>query len=145
MSHSNAPLTPMGRLVVVQRIQVGMLQAYVAAQMGVSRAAVAKWWHRFCEHGDAGLVDRLSKPNRSPRRISPGVEVRVCGLRCQKRWVPARIATRLGLPASTVHRVLVCNGLRCLSEIDRPAGKVICRYERAEPGDLIHIGYQKSR
>ncbi len=37
------------------------------------------------------------------------------------------------------------NGLRCLPGIDRPAGKVIRRYERAEPGDLIRIGHQKSR
>ncbi len=33
-----------------------MPQVYVAAQMGVSRATVGKWWHRFCEHGEAGLV-----------------------------------------------------------------------------------------
>ncbi len=37
------------------------------------------------------------------------------------------------------------NGLRCLPGIDRPAGKVIRLYERAEPGDLIHIGHQKNK
>ncbi len=37
MSHSNARLTPVGRLLVVARIQAGMPQVYVAAQMGVSR------------------------------------------------------------------------------------------------------------
>ncbi len=95
MSHSDAHLTPVGRLLVVQRIQVGMPQVYVAAQMGVSRAMVGKWWHRFCEHGEAGLVDRLSKPHRSLRRISAGVEVRVCRLRCRKQWGPASIAVRL--------------------------------------------------
>ncbi len=36
MSHSNAPLTPVGRLVLVARIQAGMPQAHVAAQMGVA-------------------------------------------------------------------------------------------------------------
>ncbi len=130
---------------VVQRFQVGMLQAYVAVQMGVSRVTVAKWWHRFYEHGEVGLVNRLSKPHRSPRGISAGVEVRVCGLRCRKRWGPAHIAARLGVPASTVQRVLVCNGLNHLSWLDRPTGQVIRRYERNEPGDLIHIGHQKSR
>ncbi len=95
MSHFNARLTPVGRLVVVARIQVGMPQAYVVAQMGVSRVTMAKWWHRFCEHGDAGLVARLSKPHRSPRRISAAVETRVCELRCWKRWGPALIAARL--------------------------------------------------
>ena len=82
----------MGRLLVVARIQVEMPQAHVVAQMGVSRVAVAKWWHCWQVEGDAGLVDRLSKPHRSPRRISAGVEVRVCGLRCWKRWGPAPIA-----------------------------------------------------
>ncbi len=52
-------------------------------------AVVAKWWQ---VEGDAGLVDRLSKPHRSPRRISAAVEARVCGLRCRKRWGPAHIA-----------------------------------------------------
>ncbi len=85
MSHFNAPLTLVRGLVVVARIQVGMPQVYVVAQMGVSRAVVAKWWHRWQTDSDAGLVDRSSKPHRSPRRISAAVEVRVCELRCQKR------------------------------------------------------------
>ncbi len=95
MSHFNARLTSVGGLVVVQRIQAGMPQTHVAAQMGVSRATVAKWWHRWQVEGDASLVDRSSKPHRSPRRISAAVEARVCGLRCQKRWGPAPIAVRL--------------------------------------------------
>ena len=39
----------------------------------------------------------------------------------------------------------MCNGLRCLAGLDWLAGKVIRRYEQTEPGDLIHIGHQKSR
>ncbi len=42
MSHSDAHLTPIGRLVVVQRIQAGMPQAHVAVQMGLSQATVDK-------------------------------------------------------------------------------------------------------
>ena len=41
MSQANARLTPMGRLLVIQRIQGGMAQTHVAAQMGLSRATVA--------------------------------------------------------------------------------------------------------
>ncbi len=143
MSHANARLTPMGRLLIVQRIQGGMPQAHVAAQMGLSRATVAKWWHRWVEEGEAGLVDRPSRPHRSPRRTGAKTEAKVCRLRRQKRWGPARIAARLGLPASTVHKVLVRNGLNRLSHIDRPTGRPIRRYERPHPGDLVHLDVKK--
>lgn len=111
MSHANARLTPAGRLLVVQRIQGGMPQAHVAAQMGLSRSTVAKWWHRWQAHGEAGLVDRSSRTHRSPRRTSAAVEDRVCRLRCQERWGPARFVARVGVLASTVHRVPVRCGL----------------------------------
>ena len=145
MSHANARFTPAGRLLVVQRIEAGMPQAHVAAQMGLSRATVAKWWKRWVEEGEAGLRDRSSRPHRSPRRTDPAVEARVCRMRRQKRWGPARIAARVGVPASTVHRILVRNGLNRLSWLDRPTGRVIRRYERPEPGDLVHLDVKKSR
>ena len=62
MSHANARLTPMGRLLIIQRIQGGMPQAHVAAQMSLSRATVAKWWKRWQADGEPGLVDRSSRP-----------------------------------------------------------------------------------
>ncbi len=128
---------------MVQRIEGGMPQAHVAAQMGLSRSTVAKWWHRWVEHGEAGLQDRSSRPRRSPRRTDARTEEQVCRLRRQKRWGPARIAGRLGVPASTVHKILVRNGLNRLSWIDRPTGRVIRRYERPEPGDLVHLDVMK--
>ena len=100
MSHANARFTPAGRLLIVQRIEGGMPQAHVAAQMGLSRSTVAKWWNRWVEHGEAGLQDRSSRPHRSPRRTDSKTEEQVCRLRRQKRWGPARIAARLGVPAS---------------------------------------------
>ena len=143
MSHANARFTPMGRLLIVQRVEAGMPQAHVAAQMGLSRATVAKWWRRWVEHGEAGLVDRSSRPHRSPRRTDAAVEAKVCRLRRQKRWGPARIAARLGVPASTVHRVLVRHGLNRLRWLDRPTGRPIRRYERPYPGDLVHLDVKK--
>ncbi|WP_419846908.1 IS481 family transposase [Candidatus Poriferisocius sp.] len=143
MSHANAPFTPAGRLLMVQRIEGGMPQAHVVAQMGLSRSTVAKWWSRWVAHGEAGLKDRSSRPRRSPRRTCAAVEERVCRLRRQKRWGPARIGARLGVPASTVHKILVRNGLNRLSWIDRPTGKVIRRYERPHPGDLVHLDVKK--
>ena len=50
MSHADAHLAPMGRLSMVQRVEAGMAQAHVAAQVGISRAMVAKWIHNCHLH-----------------------------------------------------------------------------------------------
>ena len=115
----------------------------MVAQMGLSRATVAKWWNCWQGDGEAGLVDRSSRPHRSPRRTGAEVEARVCRLRRSKRWGPARLAVRTGVPASTVHMILVRCGLNRLSWIDRPCGRTIRRYERPEPGDLVHLDVKK--
>ena len=143
MSHANAPFTPAGRLLMVQRIEAGMPQAHVARQMGVSRATVAKWWRRWCEHGEAGLVDRSSRPHRSPRRTPAKVEERICRLRRSTRRGSVYLSARTGVPAATVWRILQRNGLNRLSWIDRPTGRVIRRYERSSPGELVHLDIKK--
>jgi transposase InsO family protein len=56
---------------------------------------------------------------------------------------PARIGLRLGIPASTVHRVLVRLGVNRLGWFDRPTGRRIRRYERSHPGELIHVDVKK--
>ncbi len=143
MSHANAGLTPAGRLLMVQRVEAGMPQAHVAAQMGLSRGTVAKWWRRWCEHGEAGLVDRSSRPRCSPRRTDARVEERICRLRRSTRRGPVYLGARTGVPASTVWRILKRNGLNRLSWIDRPTGRVIRRYERSAPGELVHLDIKK--
>jgi transposase InsO family protein len=47
------------------------------------------------------------------------------------------------VPPSTVHRVLVRLGLSRLAWLDRPTGRVIRRYERATPGELVHVDVKK--
>jgi transposase InsO family protein len=47
------------------------------------------------------------------------------------------------MPASTVHRVLVRHGLNRLRWMDRPTGRVIRRYEKDRPGELVHIDIKK--
>jgi transposase InsO family protein len=49
----------------------------------------------------------------------------------------------LGMPASTVHRVLVRYGMNRLAWMDRPSGRVIRRYEKARPGELDHVDVKK--
>jgi transposase InsO family protein len=111
--------------------------------MGVSRATAYKWVRRFAAEGAAGLEDRSSRPHGQPRRTPARVEQRVQALRRQRKLGPARIGAIVGLPASTVHRILVRQGLQRLAWLDRPTGLVIRRYERDRPGELVHVDTKK--
>jgi len=143
MSHANAALTPIGRRTIVERVRAGTPQATVAVQMNVSRATVSKWWRRWLQEGDAGLADRSSRPQRSPNRTSKKIETRVCRLRRSRRWGPAMISMHTGVPSSTVWKILQRHGLNRLAWIDKPSGRVVRRYERARPGELIHLDIKK--
>ena len=144
MSHRNARLTPTGRRIMIERIAAGTPQAHVAEQMGVSRATVSKRSRRWLAEGDAGLEDRSSRPRRSPKRTSKRVEERACRLRRSKRRGPRMISMHTGVPASTGHKILVRRDLNRLAWIDRPTGRVIRRYERDHPGELIHLDIKKA-
>jgi transposase InsO family protein len=141
--HANARLTPAGRLILVQRIAAGRPAAHVAAEMGVSRTTAYRWWARWRTLGEAGLIDRPSTAHTHPYRTPPQVEQTIVDLRISRKLGPARIAAILGLVCSTVHRVLVRLGLNRLAWLDRPTGRVIRRYERATPGELVHLDVKK--
>ncbi|WP_313750281.1 IS481 family transposase [Streptomyces parvus] len=143
MSHRNARLTVHGRRILVDRVLGGRPVAHVAAEMGISRPTAHKWIRRWRAEGDSGLADRSSRPHRTPHRTPRAVEARVCDLRRTRKLGPARIGPVLGLPASTVHRILTRHSLNRLSWIDRPTGTLIRRYERDRPGELIHIDVKK--
>jgi len=71
------------------------------------------------------------------------LERRIIKVRVTRRWGPARIGYLLGLHPSTVHRVLARYRLARLAWLDRATGRVIRRYEHAQPGDLIHLDVKK--
>jgi transposase len=141
--HRNARLTVWGRQELVRRVRFGRPPAHVAAEMGVSRATAYKWLRRFDAEGDAGLADRSSRPHCSPTRTPVEVETSICALRRTRKFGPARIAYELDLAPSTVHRVLVRQGLSRLAWMDRPTRRVIRRYERERPGELVHVDIKK--
>jgi transposase InsO family protein len=130
-------------LTLCLRIEQGRPVAHVAPEMGISRATGYKWWKQFRQEGIEGLVDRSSRPHRCPHRTGPALEAQIAELRAELKLGPARIGYRLGVAPSTVHRVLVRLGLNRLAWIDRPTGRVIRRYERARPGELIHVDIKK--
>ncbi|MEU4476430.1 IS481 family transposase [Micromonospora sp. NPDC023888] len=143
MSHRNARLTVHGRRILVERVLAGRPVAHVAAEMGISRPTAHKWVRRWRTEGNAGLHDRSSRPRTTPHRTPPAVEARVCRLRSDRKLGPARIGPILGLPASTVHRILLRHGLHRLAWLDRPTGEPIRRYEHDQPGDLVHVDIKK--
>ena len=98
------------------------------------------WYGRWLLEGEDGLQDRHSRPHRSPNRVPTTLEHAVGALRRDEKLGPARIAVRLDMPASTVHRVL-CR--LALNRIDRPSGEPVRRYEHPAPGDLLHIDVKK--
>ncbi|MEU1409674.1 IS481 family transposase [Streptomyces sp. NPDC005728] len=143
MSHRNARLTVHGRRLLVERVRSGRPVAHVAAEMGISRATAHKWIRRWRAEGEQGLHDRPSRPRTTPHRTAAAVEAGVCRLRQERKLGPARLGPILGLPASTVHRILVRHGLNRLAFLDRPTGELIRRYERDRPGELVHVDVKK--
>jgi transposase InsO family protein len=103
----------------------------------------AKWAERYRAEGPAGMVDRSSRPWTSPAKTAPATVRRIVRLRWRKRLGPVQIAGQLGLPASTVHAVLVRCRINRLSNIDRVTGEPIRRYERERPGELLHVDVTK--
>jgi transposase InsO family protein len=144
VSHANARLTVHARIELVRRvIEDGRPVAHVAAELNCSRATGYKWLRRWRDEGVPGLADRSSVAHRLPGKTPAAVEQRIVELRQARKLGPARIAPLVGLPASTVHAVLTRHRLHRLAWLDRPTGTPVRRYERATPGELIHVDVKK--
>jgi transposase InsO family protein len=141
--HRNAPLTPEGRLRLCERIRAGWSVAAAAESMNISRQCAHKWWRRYQDEGVAGLEDRSSRPWSCPHQTPARVERRIVALRQSRKLGPARLAGIVGVPASTVHRVLVRHGMNRLRWMDRPTGRVTRRIGTSGPGELVHIDVKK--
>lgn len=139
--HKNARLAPLGRAVMISRIEEeGWPVGRAAEAAGVSRRTAWRWLSRFRAEGEAGLVDRSSRPHSCPHAVPARVVRRIERLRRQ-RLTGLAIARTLGLPRSTVGAVLRRIGLGKLAALE-PKVPVV-RYERAAPGELIHLDIKK--
>ena len=124
------------RCEIVAKVRLeGMSAAAAAARSGVHRATVYRLLARFDVGDWAGLRDRRPVPRRQPRRLSGELEARILAARAHSGYGPARLGAILGIPASTVAKVLHRHGAR------RPVGERqrFPRYERARPGELLHV------
>jgi transposase InsO family protein len=118
----------------------GSSKAAAARAFHTTPKTVAKWVARFRAEGVAGLRDRSSRPRSSPSQAAPAACERVEALRRQ-RHTGEQIAAEVGVSAATVSRILKRLGLNRLSALE-PA-EPIRRYERAAPGEIIHIDIKK--
>ena len=149
VTHARAALNPAGRLKIAQLVvDDGWMQARVAERFQVARGTVSKWVARYRVEGEAGLMDRSSRPLRSPNRTDQRTERRIIALRVTRRWGPHRIGYHLRLPQSTVSKVLTRYRVPLLGHIDLNTGVRVrktkpVRYEHVSPGDLVHVDVKK--
>ena len=137
--HKRARLTPMGRLRMVRRLEAGQPVRAVADAIDLSTTTVRRWWRRYLQEGEVGLRDRSSRPHCSPRALSRARRRQITRRR-HWGWSSLRIARDLQLPLPTVVQVQRRLGL---ARIPRAAPPPIQRYERATPGELLHLDIKK--
>jgi transposase InsO family protein len=83
-----------------------------------------------------GLLDRSSRPHRSPRRLAEEIRNHVVALR--RQHLPGyQIARRAGLSTASVSRILRRARLSRWRDLNPPPPVV--RYEHPHPGDLVHL------
>ena len=138
--HQNARTCPASRRLMCERIEAGWSLAAAAEAAGVTERTVYRWLARWRAEGPAGLLDRRSAPKRIPHRTPADRVAAICQLR-QSRLTAAEIAEQLGMPLSTVSAVLRREGLGKRSRLEPP--EPVNRYERAAPGELVHIDIKK--
>ncbi|WP_328546934.1 IS481 family transposase [Streptomyces platensis] len=151
MAHANARLTFHGRCLLVRRVVHDRRPvAHVAKELGVSRQCAHRWVARFRAEGWNGLHDRSSRPRTCPRRTPEHVEAAVLSARRVHRRGPDFLAAETGVAARTVTRILRRHQMPRLASCDPLTGQPIraerrshTRYERARPGELLHLDVKK--
>jgi transposase InsO family protein len=138
MAHPNARLTPHGRALLARRVAAGWTITAAARAAGISRQTGSKWWHRT-RRGE--FADHSSRVRHQARQHPPDVVARLCRRRLETRHGPLPLAWATGLPASTVYAVLRRHGLARLDRLE-PRSPIV-RYERARPGELVHLDTKK--
>ncbi len=140
-THKNARLTPTGRAEMVRFVvECGASRTAAARKFNTTPKTVGKWAKRFRERGVDGLRDRSSRPLSSPSQTPVATREEVERLRRQ-RYTQQQIAAHVGVSQATVSRVLKRCGLSLLSALEPQPPRP--RYERAAPGELVHLDIKK--
>jgi transposase InsO family protein len=138
--HANAALTlRQRRRMVVRVLEDGWSIAAAAAAENTSPKTCGKWVSRYRVQGECGLRDRSSAPRHQGRQTPADRVAVIAGLR-RLRFSGPEIAELLEMPLSTVSGVLKRIGM---GRLGRLGLEPVQRYERARPGELIHIDIKK--
>ena len=144
--HANAPLSVEGRRRLVDLMMGGLSIREAAAAFGVAPATAHRWITRWREASEtdrrsmACFADRPSRPHHQPRRSDAQLEERILQARSRTNLGPARLSHIVGVPPSTIWKVLKRHGRSRGACVPRPITK---RYEWAEAGALIHVDTAK--
>lgn len=131
--YRTARTTPLSRaFLVAEAERIGVTRA--ARNMGVSRRTVQRWRRRAPD-----FADRPCRPHCSPHRSSDVLEARVLALRMELRWGPDRIGPSLGIPVSTVHRILRRHQAHRLKHLFPTPPRSYGRFPELAPGELIAV------
>ena len=138
--HANAKLGLAGRFALVARGRGGAVveggRGGFQRFAGDGASLVASLAGAASGATTLALLDRSSRPHRSPRQLAPELEERICACRAQTGWGPRLVAGATGFAHSTVWKVLRRAGLsRPPRAVKEPAN----RYEWPCPGDLLHM------
>jgi transposase InsO family protein len=138
--HANARLSLKGRQLLVDRVEgAGWSLTKAAEAAGVSERTAGKWLARHRAEGPAGLLDRSSAPARVANRTDERRVEAIAALR-RLRMTGAEIAEVLDMALSTVSAILTRIGM---GKLGRVGLEPVQRYERARPGELIHVDVKK--
>jgi transposase InsO family protein len=138
--HANARTCPNSRRLLVERVEAGWSVMEAAEAAGITDRTARRWLARWRAEGPAGLLDRSSAPKWIPHKTSSERVAQIVRLR-RLRWTGAQIASALGMALSTVSAVLKRVGLGKRSRLEPPEPPN--RYERRQPGELIHVDVKK--
>ena len=138
--HANAALSLRQRERMVCRVvELGWSVAKAAAAAEVSERTCSKWVARYRADGIAGLGDRSSAPGTVANRTDERTVQLLAALR-RLRFTAPELADLLDLPCSTISGVLKRIGMGKLGRLGLEPAQ---RYQRASPGELIHIDVKK--
>src|SRR5215210_9058639 len=138
--HANAAMSLSKRRLLCRRVlehEWMLTKAAEAAEVSVRCAR--KWVCRYRAEGELGLLDRPSTPARVANRTDERRIQAIAALR-RLRFTGPEIAETLAMPLSTVSGILQRIGMGKLGRLGLEPAE---RYERARPGELVHIDVKK--
>ena len=112
---SSTPQSLAQRSRIVLAAADGSNNQQIAAELKIPPITVGKWRRSFAIHGLEGLRDapRSGRPPKHDSDTRHKVQTRVCQQpQDQSRWTVRTLAAEVGLPASTVHAMLVAAKLQ---------------------------------